>query len=105
MNFESELKQGKFVISECTKCNKVIWPPSEICSSCFGQATWKEGPNHGKIVEFSKKEGKSFCLVEFDEGIRFIGTLEEFTPEIGKDVKIKNCSIKDGNYSFQLSLS
>ncbi len=105
MNFESELKQGKFVISECTKCNKVIWPPSEICSTCFGAALWKEGPNHGKILEFSKKEGNVFCLVEFDKGIRLIGTLEEDNPEIGQDVTIKDCSIKDGNYSFQLSLS
>ena len=105
MSFESELKQGRFVISQCTKCNKVIWPPSEICSSCFSQASWKEGPNQGKIVEFSKKDGKIFCLVEFDSKIRFIGTLDETDAKIGQAVKIKQCSIEEGNYSFKLSLS
>ncbi len=106
MSFEAKLRQGKFVISECTKCNKIIWPPNEICNSCFGKAKWREGPNKGKVLEFSKKEDKIFCLVEFDEGIRFIGTLEnESTPKIGQEVKIRHCSIEDGDYSFNLSLS
>ena len=106
MSFESKLKQGKFVISECTKCNKVIWPPNEICSSCFGEAKWTDGPNHGKILEFSKKDKKIFCLIECDSKIRFIGTIEdESNPKIGQEVKIKHCSIEDGNYSFKLSLS
>ena len=104
MKFESELKQGRFVISECSKCKKVIWPPNEICNSCFGEAVWKDGPNQGKILEFSKKDGVYFCLVEFGEGIRFMGSLEE-DPEIGKNVKIKHFSVNDGDYSFKLSLS
>jgi uncharacterized OB-fold protein len=105
MRFESELNQGKFVISECTKCNKIIWPPNEICNSCFGEARWKEGPNQGKILEFSKKDETVFCLVEFGEVVRLIGTLEEtMNPEIGQGVKIKHCSIENGDYSFKLSL-
>jgi len=103
MKFESELKQGRFVISECSKCKKVIWPPNEICNSCFGDAVWKEGPNQGKVLEFSKKDGVYFCLVEFSDGIRFIGSLEE-NPEIGQNVKIKHFSVIDGNYSFKLRL-
>jgi len=104
MKFESELKQGRFVISECSKCKKVIWPPNEICNSCFGEAIWKEGPNQGKVLEFSKKDEVYFCLVEFSDGIRFIGSLEE-NPEVGQIVKIKHFSVIDGNYSFKLSLN
>ena len=105
MKFESELKHGRFVISECSKCKKVIWPPNEICNSCFGEAVWKDGPNQGKILEFSKKDGVYFCLVEFGEGIRFMGSLEENTNlEIGQNVKIKHFSVNDGDYSFKLCL-
>jgi len=60
----------------------------------------------GKILEFSKKDGVYFCLVEFGEGIRFMGSLEENTNlEIGQNVKIKHFSVNHGDYSFKLSLS
>ena len=32
--FENELKNGNFVISECTTCNQVVWPASDFCNIC-----------------------------------------------------------------------
>ena len=106
MKFESELKQGRFVISECSKCKKVIWPPNEICNKCFGQVQWKKSSEEGYVIEFSQNSEKVFCLAEFDEGIRIMGNLPTNSiPKIGQKIKLDKCSLKDGNYNFEMSLS
>jgi len=33
--FETELKAGNFVTSECSYCNRIVWPPSDYCDNCF----------------------------------------------------------------------
>jgi len=55
MNFESELKKGNFVIGTCIDCDRVVWPPSNLCNSCFGKITWKKASLVGKLIEYSKK--------------------------------------------------
>ena len=61
MNFEDEIKKGNFVISECKSCNKIIWPPNDICNSCFGITKWRKASKNGKILdEFSVKEISKF---------------------------------------------
>jgi uncharacterized OB-fold protein len=105
MNFEDELAKGRFMISYCQKCDVNIWPPNEICSKCFSQAQWKRSSEEGHIVEFSKNNEKVFCLAEFDEGVRIIGSLPlERNPKIGQKIKLDKCSLKDGNYNFEMRL-
>ena len=101
--FETELKKGNFLIGECPSCKIVIWPPSEFCSKCFGNITWRNSENVGELVEFSKKEDTYFGIVEFENKIRIIGTLKSKNePKIGQKTKLDNCSIKEGNYHFEL---
>ena len=104
MNFEEELSKGNFMISKCSKCEQVIWPPNEICSKCFGNAEWKKSSEIGKLIEFSLKDDKIFCLAEFDS-VRIMGTINSIKePQIGQKVKLEKAQIQDGNYYFEMSL-
>lgn len=101
MNFESKLSQGDFYIPECTKCMKIVWPPSEICNHCFGDVLLKKKVSEGKIIEFSSKDDAYFCLVEFEKEIRVIAKISKM-PEIGQKIKILKCGLNNGNYFFHV---
>ena len=106
MNFEKELTRGNFFISICPKCEFTVWPPNNICSKCFGKTNWKKILPVGKIIEFSKESDRFFCLAEFQNNLRLIGTIKSNeTPVVGQKVIIENTTIHDGNYSFVLRLS
>jgi uncharacterized OB-fold protein len=92
MNFFEELKRGHFVIAECTKCHKVVWPPNDFCRFCFGEVSWRDVKEPGILVECSAKDGKKFGIVEFEGTIRVIGTISddvEITP--GKKMRVDQC--------------
>jgi len=91
--FEIGLKNNKFISSECQKCKKLVWPPSEFCSVCFGKVTWREVSRGGKLIEFSKKEDEMFCIAEFENVIRIMGELKvgTKTPMIGQDLELVKC--------------
>jgi len=54
--FETELKAGNFVTSECSYCEKIVWPPSDYCDYCFKEVNWRKVSENGTIVELSRKE-------------------------------------------------
>ncbi len=99
MSFETKLNEGIFCVPECNECKKIVWPPAEFCSHCFGTVSPKEGDFEGKIIEFSSKNGQCFCVVEFERAFRIIAAISK-TPGIGQSVKISKCGISDGNYFF-----
>ncbi len=101
MNFESELSKGNFYIPKCTKCFKVVWPPSEFCNHCFGDVSLKKKVFEGKIIEFSRQDDEYFCLVEFEKEIRVMAKMLN-TPKTDQRVKISKCGIFNGNYFFQV---
>ena len=101
MSFESKLINGEFCIPECEECKKIVWPPSEICSYCFGNVHLKEGDFEGKIIEFSRQKDQYFGMVEFENTIRVMASISK-DPEIGKSVKISKCGINNGNYFFHV---
>ena len=74
--FESELKTGNFVTSECNHCNRVVWPPSDYCDNCFQKVNWRKISKNGTIIELSKKENDVFCISEFENKIRIMGKLD-----------------------------
>ncbi|MBT3329751.1 MAG: hypothetical protein HOE93_01605 [Nitrosopumilus sp.] len=99
MSFESELSKGKFCIPECTKCEKIIWPPSGFCDKCTGITSLRKGEFEGKIIEFSKQNEDYFCMVEFYNSIRLIAKMEKI-PKKDQIVKITKCGISDKSYFF-----
>ena len=52
--FEIELKAGNFVTSECSYCNRIVWPPSDYCDNCFKEVNWRKVSENGTIVELSR---------------------------------------------------
>jgi hypothetical protein len=103
MSVENEIKKGNFVIGQCIKCKKIVWPPSEYCDMCFSLISPKKGTFEGKIIEFSKQDENYFCLAEFEKHVRIIGKMSS-VPEINQHVKIEKCGIKNGNYFFEFSV-
>lgn len=90
--FESELKNGRFVIPECPKCQKAVWPPSESCTRCFGNVVWHTVNDPGTLIEYSSKDGKMFCIAEFENAVRIMGALDcDKTPVIGQKIKVSSC--------------
>ena len=74
--FETELKAGNFVTSECSYCKKIVWPPSDYCNNCFNEVNWRKVSENGTIVELSRKENDVFCITEFENKIRVMGKLD-----------------------------
>ena len=103
--FESEIKAGNFVTSECIDCNKIVWPPSDYCDSCFKEVNWRKVSENGIIIELSRKENDIFCITEFENKIRVMGKLdtEINTVKPGQFVKLTRCLFNDKN-SFFFSL-
>ena len=104
--FETQLAEGNFVISECTSCSRVVWPPSDYCNNCLGKVNWKKSNRTGKIIEFSKKDNDFFCLAEFEKNIRIIGKLKanSHSPEVGKEVILESCRLNENVYQFTMKL-
>lgn len=103
--FETELKKGKFMIPECISCNEVIWPPSDYCNLCFKKVKWRQSNGVGNVLEFSRKDNTFFCLAQFENKIRILGTLRSTTePKIGQKVKLESCNVNGQNYRFSMVL-
>ena len=100
--FETELKAGNFVTSECTNCNKIVWPPSDYCDNCFKEVNWRKVSENGTIVELSRKENDVFCITEFENKIRVMGKLDAEIHMVkpGQTVKLTKCSFNDKNGFF-----
>ena len=100
--FDTELKKGNFITSECKYCAKIVWPPSDYCDNCFNDVTWRKVSPYGKIIEWSKKGNDIFCISEFENIIRIIGKLdvENKTLRSGKLVKLTKCLLDDKHKFF-----
>jgi hypothetical protein len=102
--FEDTHDEENFVCNECQRCNKLVWPPSNYCNRCFGEVTWRSVSSMGKVIEFSRKDDVVFCIAEFENEIRLMGSLEcDIMPLIGQSVKlIKYNSGAKEEFVFQL---
>ena len=98
--FEQELRNGNFVCSECLKCNKLVWPPSDFCNKCFGNVTWRSISRTAKLVEFSRKNDEYFCIAEFENQVRVMGRVESVSNlQVGQTLSLVRCDY-DGKEKF-----
>lgn len=104
MKFDSELKKGNFLLSECPNCQKIVWPPSEYCDNCLREVNWQKSSGIGTILEFSKHDDQFFCVAEIDNSLRLMGKIVSGTPDIGKKVTITDCKIDEQNYVVSLKV-
>ena len=100
--FETELKAGNFVTSECSYCKKIVWPPSDYCDNCFKHVNWRKVSTDGTIIELSKEEDDVFCITEFENKICVMGKLdaEIHMAKPGQTVKLAKCLFNDKNCFF-----
>lgn len=90
--FEQELKNNNFVSSFCTKCNKLVWPPSDFCNVCFENTIWKPVSRTAKLIEFSSNHGEIFCIAEFEDTIRVMGSINTSSElKIGQLLDLIKC--------------
>jgi len=98
--FEKELKNNNFLCSQCTNCDKIVWPPSEFCSKCFSDVIWRPVSKYAKLVEFSSKDNNYFCIAEFEDSIRVMGSVENASDlHVGQTLVLINCDY-DGREKF-----
>lgn len=102
MNFESELRKGNFLLSECSYCKIIVWPPSEFCSQCLKESSWRECSRVGTIIEFSRKENTYFCVTEIENSIKIMGEIISGVPKIRGQIKVVDCGIANNNYFFKM---
>lgn len=102
MNFESELKKGNFLISECIHCKIIVWPPSEFCNQCLNENSWRKCSRKGKIIEFSKQKETYFCVAEFEKSIKIMGEIVSGEPKIAGQIYVVDCGIVNENYFLKM---
>ena len=101
--FEEELKNNTFVSSFCTRCNKHVWPPSDMCNSCFGNTIWKPVIRTAQLIEFSRNDDEIFGIVEFEGSIRVMGRIiTTHDLQIGQILNLIECNY-DGKAKFILA--
>ena len=101
MNFEEELRKGNFFIPQCSKCEKIVWPPSNFCDKCFGKVVLKEKEKQGKVITFSKHKNEYFCIVEFRGNIKVMAKSVK-KPEKNQIVEMISCGVKNNDYFFEI---
>ena len=111
--FWEKLKEGKFMLMECSECHHVFFPARIICPECWSSAlVWREASGNGVIYSFTTVEAGAtaafelltpytIALITLEEGCRVFGMLRhgaERTPAIGAQVR---CDFEiDSNSGF-----
>ena len=101
MNFEDELRKGNFLIPQCKRCKKIVWPPASFCDNCFGEVVLKKKQKQGKVIAFSKQKNEYFCIVEFEGKIKVMAKSKN-EPKKNQMVEMIRCGIKNNNYFFEV---
>jgi len=105
LNFESELRQGRFTVGECNKCHRISWPPSDFCNNCFGNLQYRPVKEPGILLESSAKDGNFFGIVKFEDSIKVIGKIDSnIEQKPGQMMKIASCGFdKSPKFTFTKS--
>lgn len=109
--FTSSLRRGKLITSECSSCNNVIWPPSNVCPKCLSDSIkWVEVNSNGKLLDFSESfianKVVIFGIVVLNENIRLLGRIicdDNIELKRGINVRLIKCGIENNDvyYEFQ----
>ncbi len=96
-------RMGELRLPHCRDCDQAYWPPSPLCSHCFGDAVdWRSASGRGRVSTFvivHQKWFESFAAdipynaaqVELDEGPRLnadIVGIENDRIEVGMAVEV-----------------
>lgn len=102
--FHEGLKRNEFLCSQCTRCDKMVWPPSRYCDRCFSTVSWKRVSRDAVLIEVSCKDGEYFCIAELEGNIRVIGRVTGSGDLVaGQKLTLEKCDY-DGNERYFFSV-
>ena len=96
----NELKQGRFLIQQCTHCQTHLFYPRNFCIHCSKDTlTWKEPRGSGSVYSTTTVRRKpeaggdyDVSIIELDEGVRLMSQVLGVAPhevKIGMRVQLK----------------
>ena len=91
-------------VSRCPDCRNVAWPPSRFCSRCLQETAQEEMPLDGTILEYSKQDGRYFCIAEINCSFRILGRIVSGTPRIGSKIMVENYWNEKGIDYFEMAI-
>ena len=108
--YQSALASGRLVVQSCVDCGILRFYPKPVCPACEGLGySWVTLSGKGEIYSYTTlpdpENGlRIVVLVEFAEGIRALGRLdEEYEPAIGDRVGLV-ASLSPGAITFRKDL-
>lgn len=94
---------NRLMVSRCTACSDVSWPPQSHCSRCMAPMRMAAVSSSGRIRAFSGRDGY-FCVAEFD-GISIVCSLVGGgMPAVGAEVVFLR-HYNDGRDHFEVELA
>lgn len=103
MSFLDALQKGVMSLPYCELCQREVWPPSECCRRCLGDATLRPW-NHdtGKIIEFASQDGTIFGICRFG-AVGLLGEINASGCHVGMTVRLARCGVRGGTpfYEFE----
>ena len=92
------------MVSMCSACKIIVWPPSEFCNRCMASTVWEKAPLDGVILELSQQDGQFFCVVELATSFRIVGRIISGIPDVGKKITVERCGMRDGTSFFDMQV-
>jgi uncharacterized OB-fold protein len=98
--FINYLKENKFVVPYCYRCNAPAWPPVDCCYRCMSKVKLKrtkilEGHLIEYTVSYRLSKPKVFGVIEID-GIKLIGSVNSsVAPYPGMFLRMKSCGVSN----------
>ena len=98
--FINYLKDNKFVVPYCPRCNAPAWPPVDCCYTCMSKVKLRRAKSlEGHLIEYTVSYRLSkpqiFGIIEVG-GIKLIGSVQSsVAPFVGMFLTMKNCGISN----------
>ena len=102
-------RNHKFLLQWCTRCNRAIYFPREVCPTCLGDALeWRASAGRGQVysytVEYRPQNPNleapyTVALIELEEGVRMMTNVINCDPEsvtVGMEVEVAWEPLSDG---------
>jgi uncharacterized OB-fold protein len=108
--FINYLKDNKFAVPYCNRCNAPTWPPVDCCYICMSKVKLKRIKSlEGHLIEYTVSYRLSkpeiFGIIEIN-GINLIGSVHStVSPHVGMFLRMKKCGVSDDGtpyYEFGL---
>lgn len=107
--FWDGLAEGRFSTTQCTRCNKISFPPKSFCPHCWHSGvTWTDAPAQGTLyafttvhiapATFAHEVPYKVCIADLDGRLRIATRLVEARDgvKVGDPVELVVLRYKDG---------